>query len=191
MNFVVVYEDIISFESAAKIISSFPQHTINNRIHSHGFGNIKKNIIVYNKSAHVIPFFIITDLDRHTCAPSLIAEWFGQVSPAEKLIFRVAVREIESWLLADRDAAAEFLGVSSKKIHIGPDEIQDPKQFLINLAQSSRKRLIREGITPINSSPLGPLYNDLLSDFIRMQWSPERARVHSPSLNRAMNSLDL
>ena len=32
--------------------------------------------------------------------------------------FRVAVREVEAWLLADRETFADFLGVRAKRINL-------------------------------------------------------------------------
>ena len=65
------------------------------------------------------------------------------------LLFRVAVKEVEAWLLAHRAAFATFLGISDKFIpQEQVDTIPDPKQFLINLAAKSKKRKVRDAIVP-------------------------------------------
>jgi hypothetical protein len=77
----------------------------------------------------------------------LTGNWIQNKSIPSKLLFRVAVREAEAWLMADTDAFSAFSGVSKGKI---------------------------------------PRDNMVLCDFVRGQWSAERAAVKAPSLRRAM-----
>src|SRR5262245_27099002 len=56
----------------------------------------------YNAAAQHAPWIVLIDLDRdHDCAPPLRAAWVPE--PAPRLCFRVAVREVEAWLLADAE----------------------------------------------------------------------------------------
>ena len=65
----------------------------------------------FNHGAKGTPFILLTDLDKNECAPMLIQEWLTDpLHP--NLIFRVAVHEVEAWILADREAFAPFLGIS-------------------------------------------------------------------------------
>ncbi len=113
---------------------------------------------------------MLTDLDKKECPLALLQEWLS--SPKHpNLIFRVAIIEVEAWLLAHREAFAEFLGIS---VHLIPDDLDtvaDPKQFLIGLANRSRKRILREAIVPSgnSTSKIGKDYNGQLirSDFSR------------------------
>src|SRR5262249_51529700 len=116
----------------------------------------------------------------------LIARWLNQQCHAN-LLFRVAVREVESWVLADRHGFAEFLGISSVLIPAEPDLEADPKQTLINLAKRSRRSAIKSSIVPRQGSTAtqGPDYNDCLGDFVRNGWDSNAAKDRSPSLNRA------
>ena len=103
-----------------------------------------------------------------------------------RLFFRFAIHEVESWILADRKNIAEFIGCASTKIPKDPDELEDPKQILINLAKKSRKKDIR-GIVPIDpTSAIGPEYNFQLERFVEAFWDIENAIQHSPSLKRTV-----
>jgi hypothetical protein len=142
------------------------------------------------QSAARLPSFVLTDLDSLPCPSALIAEWLRPPFPS-KLIFRVAVREVEAWLLADAVGCAQFLSVSQTHIPRMPEQESDPKRTLINIARRSKKRQIREGIVPSRSTsaPVGPAYNPLLRQFVQSVWNPEAARLHSSSLDRALTAL--
>jgi hypothetical protein len=99
----------------------------------------------------------------------------------------VAVREVESWLLADRGGFSQFLGISDLLVPAQPDLIADPKQTLIELARRSRRGALKTAIVPREGSTAfqGPDYNSCLGDFVRNRWDSNSARGRSPSLNRA------
>src|SRR5688500_2597885 len=66
----------------------------------------------YNNAARFSPWVILRDLDHDSpCAPDLISRLLPD--PAPKMCFRVPVRAVEAWLLADRPGIARFLGVSA------------------------------------------------------------------------------
>ena len=73
----------------------------------------------YNQAAGMQPWIVLVDLDHDAdCAPPARARWLPQ--PAPNMLFRIAVREVESWLLADREALASFLGVAlGTRAHAG------------------------------------------------------------------------
>ncbi|MGL5066189.1 MAG: hypothetical protein ACRC62_39975, partial [Microcoleus sp.] len=107
------------------------------------------------------------------------------------LLFRIAVKEVEAWLLAHREAFAEFLGISVDLIPADVDKIPDPKQLLINLAKKSKKRTLREAIVPDrnSTSQIGKDYNGQLIQFVNSSWQVASAQTNSPSLERAMNAI--
>ena len=70
-----------------------------------GYGYLKKTIRGWNAAAKGKPFLLVTDLDSATCPNQLIEDWLP-VPKHENLLFRVAVREIEAWLLADAKGLA-------------------------------------------------------------------------------------
>lgn len=139
-----------------------------------------------------MPYLILTDLDMRECAPSMIREWLP-VARNHNLIFRIAVREVESWLLADRFGFAKFLGIARDKLPKNPDDLSDPKAHLINLARISRKRDLREDILPKvrSTAKQGPAYNERLVSFVREAWNPSKARQHSSSLESTLKALEV
>jgi hypothetical protein len=190
LNLHIVYEDEISHAMLERIIGTYNENLRIASLHPcHGFWNIKSNMAKYNAAArHNIPFIILTDLDAAPCAPELITEWLpGQRAPL--LFFRIAVREVESWLIADREGFAGFLGISSANIPRDPDALLDPKAEVFRLAKKSRSRSLKEDILPTAQSRVGPGYNDALPKFIRNGWNAESAREHSPSLDKALSAL--
>jgi len=156
-----------------------------------GFGYLKKKIRGFNDASNSMPFLVLTDLDMGECAPVLIEEWLP-VPVHHNLLFRVAVREVESWVLADHDRFAKFLGIRKTLVPVNVDTIDDPKEYLINLARGSRSRDLREDIVPAKGSTAkqGPGYNDRLVSFVREFWDPCEAMRNSPSLARTIRAVE-
>lgn len=155
-----------------------------------GYGYLKKNIRAFNKAAKSMPFLVLTDLDTSPCPPQMIKLWLD-IPKHPNLLFRIAVREVESWILADHEAIAGFLGVSEKKIPDDTDSLPDPKLFLIQLARKSKSRSLREDLVPPSgaTSRQGANYNNRITAFIRDTWDADTASRHSPSLRRALERL--
>ena len=156
-----------------------------------GFGYLQSTAKNWNAAAAAgTPVLLLTDLDNHPCPSSLIEDWLD-MEPHANLVFRVAVREIESWLLADREGFADFLGIGSDLIPLQPDQIPDPKQTVVKLARRSRRRTLRESIVPRRGSTAvqGPDYNGCLGDFVRGHWNRNAAAERSPSLDRTWTRL--
>src|ERR1017187_634834 len=126
-----------------------------------GKARLLKSSVSYNKAAHFESWFVLVDLDQDAQCPSqAVSVWMPY--PSQGMRFRVVVRSIEAWLLADRENMARFLSVSLPKMPFQA-EVEadpDPKQTLINIARASRKGSIREDIVPQQSSGarVGPLY---------------------------------
>ncbi len=155
-----------------------------------GFGYLRKTIRGFNNAARAAPFVVLVDLDQAECPPCLVADWL-QCSKHPNLVFRVAVREVEAWLLAHREAFAKYLGVAASKIPLTPDVLSDPKQFLVNLARRCRSRTLREAIVPRPGSTavVGPDYNGALIEFVEQSWNADAAAANSASLRRAIAAL--
>lgn len=155
-----------------------------------GYGYIKKIVPGLNHAARGMPYLVLTDLDNTECPLALISEWLPQPKHPN-LIFRVAVKEVEAWLLAHREAFADFIGISVNLMPYEVDAIADPKQMLINLVRRSRKRNIRDAIVPAPNSTakIGKDYNGQLIQFVQENWQVESARTNSRSLERAINAL--
>lgn len=155
-----------------------------------GYGYLKKIVPGLNKAAAGMAYLVLTDLDNAECPLALISTWLTQPKHPN-LIFRVAIREVEAWLLAHREAFAEFLGIAVNLVPVNVDEIPDPKQVLINLARKSKKGNLRDAIAPAPNSTakIGKDYNGQLIQFVQQNWLVTSAQTNSPSLQRAMNAL--
>ena len=155
-----------------------------------GFGYLRANVKRFNHGAKGTPYFLLTDLDKNECAPTLIREWLT-VPLHPNLIFRVAVHEVEAWVLADREAFAYFLGIPTGNIPSEVDSIQDPKGELVSLARTSPKRDLRNSLVPRAGSTarVGRDYNGRLSEFVRSDWRLDESKRLSPSLLRAASAV--
>lgn len=155
-----------------------------------GFGHLRKNIEGFNRAARSMPMIVLTDLDRTECAPVLLREWL-QYPPHHNLLFRVAVREVESWVMAHRTAFSALLGIRTDLIPINPDSLVDPKKTLLDLSAKSRKRHLREAIVPApkSTAKVGPDYNGRLGEFVMMNWDVREAAKNSLSLEKAFRAI--
>jgi hypothetical protein len=155
---------------------------------------LRSGINGYNNAGRHRPWIVLVDLDQEAdCAPNLCRAWISQKSP--KLCFRVAVREVEAWLLSDRESIARFLSVPVSRVPIEPESELNPKQTMVNLAAKSKRRSIREDMVPRPGSSrlVGPAYTSRLVEFIQSPealWRPNRAAHHSQSLQRCMRCLE-
>jgi hypothetical protein len=194
----LAYEDDLSLEvllrllQSPSLLSSEKRFCVGKQLSGRGYGYLKRNIFGFNDASKGMPYLILTDLDTRECAPSMIREWLP-VTRNHNLIFRIAVREVESWLLADRFGFAKFLGIARDILPKNPDDLSDPKAHLINLARISRKRDLREDILPRirSTAKQGPAYNEQLVSFVREAWNPSKACLHSPSLERTLKALEV
>lgn len=187
----LVFEDDLSEFVMTRLLDSFGQkYHIGNTYNGQGFGYIKTNIRGFNQASIASPFFVLTDLDNYSCPIDLLEDWI-KFPRNPNFIFRIAVREIESWILADIDGFSKFIGVSSSNFPNNPDLEVDPKRTLINLVKRSRKRSLKSDIIPINeNAKIGPNYNGALMEFVFKEWSVSRAMQKSESLRKAYDYLD-
>ena len=184
-------EDLLSEVVLRKILQdSHKSFAVGRCFCQGGFGYLKKSIGGFNNAAKAAAFLVLTDLDKAECPPVLLREWLPH-SRHPNLLFRVAVREVEAWLLAHREAIAKFLGVRKDAIPAEADNIPDPKRVLISLAKKSKKRQLREAIVPRpgSTAKVGPDYNGQLAFFVEQFWDIAKAAENSPSLRRAVRAL--
>ena len=154
-----------------------------------GKESLMRQLLSFNRAAAHTPWLVLIDLDNpDTCAPAFIREHLPQ--PAQHMRFRVAVFEIEAWLLADRERMAKFLHISSTKIPREPDKENNPKQTLVNLARHSRSREIQADFVPRPGAGIrGSGYTERLIEFASRFWRPEIAAENSDSLRRCITAL--
>jgi len=190
ISLVLVVEDHLSEEVAKALLrQSGQQYEVEHRL-LFNKTKIQEKINGLNNASKGFPHFVLTDQDSiKGCPPSEIRRLIrGQVNA--NLLYRVAVMEIESWVMAHRDAFAKFLSIPEDKIPDDPDKILQPKECLINLARKSRCKALREDIVPRGAtSKQGPDYNGRLVGFVRENWNAQQAAQHSPSLKRTLQRL--
>jgi hypothetical protein len=151
---------------------------------------LRSRISRYNSAAKFSPWVVLVDLDEiHDCAPALRGQWLPE--PAQMMCFRVAVREVESWLLADAERFAAFFGVRRGLVPQDAENLMRPKEALVNLARNSRRRPIREGLVPRPGSgrTVGPAYSSWLIEYAQDPaegWRPSVAARNSRSLRACL-----
>lgn len=144
----------------------------------------------YNAAARHGVWFVLRDLNTDAdCAPYLRRKLLA--TPSQGMVFRIAVHEIESWLLADQMSFARYFSVSYGLVTKTPEAIPDPKDYLVNVVRRSRSRKVREDVVPRDGSAarVGRGYTSRLIDYVRSAWSPTAASDRSDSLSRCLNRL--
>lgn len=161
------------------------------RVRRNGNTFLKAKLPELIKTSLKIPVFLLTDLDRAACPVELINEWIKGLLPSKNMVIRVAVREVESWLLADRHGFSGHTGIPVEKITHDPDSLSDPKLELLNLVRRYGRKNIRSALLPGkgSSAKIGWEYNSELCVFVRDVWSVKEAVIHSESLRRALARL--
>lgn len=183
----LVTEDDLSHSVMFKIITEKAPHLVVERsLVTGGCGNIKNKVMQFNNACKYIPHVILTDLDAIVCPLKLMNDW--NIRSNSELIFRIAIKEVESWLLADREGFAKFLDIPTNKLPQQPEECENPKRELINLSRNSKFGL---EIAPQKGSRAiqGYNYNGCLVCYVQNNWSIDAAMEYSPSLERAVKSL--
>ncbi|MCU0701739.1 MAG: DUF4276 family protein [Myxococcaceae bacterium] len=177
---------------AAGLLAHCEHHVPLERIISKGGGGtLWAQVARYQQVAINLqrPVFVLADLERERCAPSLLKKRL-HFKPDDRLVIRIAVRMLESWLLADTTGLASFLELKAVALDAAPDELDNPKRTIVELSRRCPNRDMRNALVP--SSPralVGPGYLDAMSNFVRRFWSPKRAATTSASLSRAIAAL--
>ena len=190
-SLVIAVEDELSGAVMSRLISfSGRNFTINRVFNARGNVRLKDGMTKFCEASRVLPHIVLTDLDRCPCPSELINNWNANQLP-QQLLFRVAVREVEAWLMADRAGIAEFLHIDVNKVPHAPETEEDPKRTLINLARKSRKRRLSQEIVPEvgSTAKIGVLYNTHFVNFVNSQWNISQACLSAPSLKRTLSRI--
>lgn len=184
-------EDELSDAVARKVVAGFGgKYHAGTTYRRGGFGYLKRTVGGFNNASKGAPWFVLTDLDDSPCPSEKIDEWLPN-GRNHNLLLRVAVREVEAWLLADHRACSALLGIPADLIPVETEALSDPKETLLRLAQRSPHRSLRASLLPSPGSTarVGPAYNSELVRFVYQAWAPERAASRSNSLKRTINRL--
>ena len=155
-----------------------------------GKSRLDEDLHGYNEAARGAPWFILRDLDQDAPCAGAFLEQKG-FKTSRWMCFRLAVRELESWLLADAQAVARFFDVQEEWIPENPDDQIDPTESLVGLARRSRSAAVRKAMVPSlgTSVAVGPLYEAMIIEFGSKHWNLPRACRRSASLRRARKAL--
>ena len=189
---ILAVEDRLSDVVSTKILENFGIEIVL-RVGFKGNSYLRQKAPSLNQTARGhLDVFMLTDLDSpENCPPQLIQSWIS--APLNSGFFlRVAVMEVESWIMADRSALAKFLSIPVHRVPSNTDDIPNPKEFLVSLARRSNRRRLRDQLVPAPGAAtarVGPEYNSRFSEFVQTHWDLERAAVASPSLKRTLDRI--
>lgn len=181
----IATEDQLSEAIALRLIADIPTpHFIQHKLGRRGNGYLSSKMDSWYQMAQHQVMLVLTDLDRANCLVEFRDQWLLTVPP-QNLLLRIAVREVESWVLADHIAMRALIGAKGV-LPAAPDELVDPKQSLLKLAKSAPKQVREDLLKTIDGNLAQGLgYNARLTEWVNSEWSPQRAAERSPSLARA------
>jgi len=185
-------EDAPSEAVLKRLVGEHPSDlSVSNTIGMQGWTLLRKKIGSFAQTSQHMPAIVLTDLDDRECAPALVQDWMrGITFPTPDLLLRVAVREVEAWLIADHEATRSLLQLPGLMVPPEADDVRDPKEWLLLQAQRS-PRSVRSELMRYEGAKLkqGLGYNDALVAMARSDWSPARAAERSDSLRRAREAI--
>jgi hypothetical protein len=189
---IAVVEDALSEAVVRKLVATIrPDLTLFQVMRKNGRGYVQSRVRELNRTAQTVPVFVLVDLDTPTVCPATLITTLLPVPRASNLLFRVAVMEVESWLMADQELFAAFLGVQEHLVPDDPDGVIQPKELIVSLSMRSKRRDIRQDLVPASGDTrrVGPAFNARLITFIENLWRVDAAERSSPSLRKAVNRL--
>lgn len=189
----IATEDQLSEALLRRVILEFsPRLKISNSVGRRGNGHLRSklaNLVAASQAG--MPVVMLTDSDGPRSLETVRSDWMGSLSfDSDRFYLAVAVQEAESWFLADEAAVEAVLGRRPRSIPVPTDDIMDPKEWLLNEARRSarrvREQMVREEQGRVR---IGVGYNTMAARAVAEIWCPRRARANSPSLDRLMSDL--
>jgi len=94
--------------------------------------------------------------------------------------------------MADRENFANFLNKTPSIIPYNVEEINHPKEFLLNIIEKFAPRSLKKNMLPAKNTTakIGPEYNSILCNFILRNWNLQNAIEHSLSLKKTVLALE-
>lgn len=157
-----------------------PEHGLRGKNH------LDQRMRAFNAAAAYGPWVVARDMDFDAACPGALARGVLP-TPARLMCYRIAVRSVECWLLADVEGFSTFFKVAPRHIADDPEALASPKAALLSaLAQGSKDiRQAAVRVTPDGSNKPGPEYNATLAAFVASAWRPGLAQKSAPSLRKA------
>ena len=183
-------EDELSEAIALRLIEELKKpHYVAHKLRRGGFGYLRSKMDSWVQMSQYQIMLVLTDLDHAKCLVEYRDEWLPHKTLPANLVFRIAVREVESWVLADHHGMRKLIGTKGV-LPKDPDQLVDPKQTLLGIAKLAPKNLRNDLMRNVDGHLQPGLgYNAQLTQWIKTSWSPERAAERSPSLARARKRL--
>ncbi len=155
-----------------------------------GEGQLDQQLARYNAAAMRQPWVVLHDLDADESCPGALCQRLLP-QPAALMCLRIAVRSVEAWLLADRQAFGDYFKVRQASLPKDVEGMQQPKRTMLEILSSAspalRDALVRRSRQ--SSVAIGPEYNSLLAELRREAWRPDSAGQDCRSLTRKLNRL--
>ena len=192
MQIALATEDELSEAIGIRLLAEWAvlSHVKPMLLRKNGFGYLRSRMDNWKQMANRQIVMVLTDLDKLACPIVLRNDWLGKDTICPKnLLLRIAVREVESWVLADHEGMRQLIGSKGRLPPI-PDELLDPKQHLLELARLAPRKIREDLLTSegaIASQGIG--YNHRLVAWVQSVWCPQRAAERSPSLRRTLTVL--
>lgn len=188
MIFTLAGEGLIDIAVATRL-AEHAGHTVGRSFPQQGKSKLDVKLRGFNNAARFGPWLVLRDLDTDApCAATLVRQLLPERS--QYMLFRVAVREVEAWLLADAEAFANFFSIPAAALPEKPDELVDAKSTLVNVVASSTSPSMRREILPGEvTRKVGSGYTAKVIEFANENWNITRARRASPSLDRCVAAL--
>ncbi|RMD60166.1 hypothetical protein D6833_10280 [Candidatus Parcubacteria bacterium] len=182
----------VTDEAVARKLIAICGHRFGVAYGKRGHDYLRQKAAGFNERARYgNPILMLVDFmdTGFACPPEVPSRWLPHRH--DKMLIRAAVPELESWLLADSQNLARFLGIAQTLIPKNPEAVSDPKQTLVSLARRSRSRALRDAIVPPQniSAVVGPGYSAAIEEFVEKYWSVHAAVKRSPSLQSCVKRL--
>ncbi len=179
-------------EAARKMIlaaGALPGRDFTLRSQPRGREALDRALAGYNAGARFTPILVLRDLDNLPCAAEAVAARLPQRHG--HCFLRIAVRSLDAWLMADRDAIANFAKVRAALVPDFPETLPRPKDVLMSILRQSKNRPMRRALGIDDGTVGWQMIGAWSAEFIRDHWDPERAaRIgRAPSLTKAMHRL--
>lgn len=186
-------EDDISECILRRLLRERPvEYAIGHVFKGGGFGYLRKKCPAFNNLATICPVLMLTDLDQRPCAPHLLKDWLSMPKHRDFLL-RIAIREVEAWLLAADASFGRFLGLRGACTIPQPESLPDPKSALLKIALTCPRRDLREALVRQDANgnlKQGPAYNSTLAAYVNESWLLDVAAQRCPSFQRLLHALD-
>ena len=184
----IAFEDVLCEAVINRLLSQvWPEAIIYKKFHGRGSGYLKTHLQAFIHSSRSTPFFVLLDSDNEGCAKKML-DSLSLKAPPYNFILRIAVHEVESWILADYDNFLKVINVKSGHCPVNTDTIKQPKEYILNLARKSASSMIKKSLLPTKDGGAlqGPGYNSVMVRFALEKWDIFNASLRSESLKRAV-----